>query len=281
MSYQIPLISVVIPVYNREKSIKQCINSVLDQSYSNLEILVIDDLSKDNTVQIVQSINSDKVKLILSDKKIFAQGARNLGIKSAKGDWIVFLDSDDVLTEHSILLRYNIVKESPNIDFVYGDVSVDNRICQFKNMNNKSNQEIKLYILKELCLCPFSVIMARKKSIEQIGYLDEKYLAWQDDSFVLSFIIGGFNIKHCENIVAKMYISDNSISLNFKNRLQGVSRIVSIYKEEIINTHGKYRYFLWKLRILLNKIKVSAKKNNLIIKLLENFLSTQFEHIWG
>jgi len=275
---KLPIISVVIPMCNREYSILRCVNSVLTQSYSNIEVLVVDDISTDNSVSIVNSINDSRLRVIVSDKKVYAQGARNIGIKNAKGDWIVFLDSDDELTTDSILNRYEILEMYPDTDMIYGNVIAG----QYKNFNNNTQSEIRKNVFKELSLCCFIVIMVRKTCIEKIGYLDEKYKAWQDDSLVLSLIKNNFKLKHCGKIVAKINVSDNQISLNSEYLFQAVTRIVYMYRKEIIETNGYYRYFLWKLRILLNYLK--TKKNTpvirIFIKVLRKYLNTQFEHLF-
>jgi glycosyltransferase involved in cell wall biosynthesis len=277
---EFPLISVIIPMYNRERSIVRCVNSVLSQSYTNLEILVVDDASTDNSVSIVNSVKDKRLRVLTSDIKIFAQGARNLGVKNAKGNWIVFLDSDDELTQDSILNRYRVLKKYPDADFIYGDIV--NIEC-FKNLNTATQQEFQKYIFRELSLCAFSEIMVKKSCIEKIGYLDEKYKAWQDDSFVVSSIKKGFILKHSGGNVSKHHSDDNQITSNYKNLYQGVSRIVNTYKNDIIQTNGYYRYFLWQLRILLNYLgtKKNTRINRLIKSCLRKFLLTKFEHIFG
>jgi glycosyltransferase involved in cell wall biosynthesis len=266
-------------MYNRQNTIERCVNSVLSQSYTNIEVLVIDDTSTDNSVAIVNSIKDGRVRLIVSDKKVYAQGARNLGIRNARGNWIVFLDSDDKLTTDSILNRYNTLERYPDIDFIYGDPMN----VHFNNLNNETIEEFTKYIFKELCLCAFSEMMVKKSSLEKVGFLDEKYKAWQDDSLVISFVKEGFTLRHCECIVAEHFSSDNQITSSYKNKLQGVSRIVSIYKQEIIATNGYFRYFLWQLRILLNYLETKENTyfNRKMKNLLRKYLLTKFEHIWG
>lgn len=93
------LLSVIIPVYNSEKTLFNCINSVLSQNFSNFEIIVIDDGSTDNSFKIVEQFNSDKIKYI----KIKNHGvayARNLGIKISCGKYLTFIDSDDYINEN-------------------------------------------------------------------------------------------------------------------------------------------------------------------------------------
>ena len=88
-------ISVIIPVYNREKTIKYCLDSVLTQTYKNLEVILVDDCSTDNSINIINSYNDSRIKLFTLDKNSGAQYCRNFGIKKASYDWIAFLDSDD------------------------------------------------------------------------------------------------------------------------------------------------------------------------------------------
>lgn len=277
LDYDQPLISVVIPMYNRKKTIERCLNSVLNQSYKNLEVILVDDCSTDGTIDYISNVHDQRIRLIQLEINSGAQIARNTGIKNANGEWIVFLDSDDELTKDSISCRYNMLKKNSDVDLIYGDI-VDG---QFKNVNSMSNIELRKYIFKELCLCPFSVIMARKNCIEKVGYLDEKYLAWQDDSFIISFVKNNFRLMHCETVVAKMQPSDNQISSNFKNKLQGIKRLVFMHKNDILETNGKIRYLLWKLRILLDVLETKNVVYKIPKKILRKILSIFFEHIWG
>lgn len=91
------LISVVIPVYKAEKSIESCLNSVLRQTYSNLEILVVLLESEDNTKEILNSYHDNRLKIILQTEKNGPGGARNIGIDYASGQWLGFLEADDTI----------------------------------------------------------------------------------------------------------------------------------------------------------------------------------------
>ena len=91
------LVSVVIPAYNRGKFIKRALQSVLAQTYSNLEVVVVDDGWKGGIVRQVQeeARHDSRVRLIQHKQQKGAQAARNAGLRAARGEWIVFLDSDD------------------------------------------------------------------------------------------------------------------------------------------------------------------------------------------
>lgn len=97
-----PLVSVIMPCYNAEKNIQESIQSVLEQEYDNLELIIIDDNSTDNTRSILNKIDDPRVYIILSDENHGAGYSRNKGIESAKGRFIAFLDSDDIWLKNKL-----------------------------------------------------------------------------------------------------------------------------------------------------------------------------------
>ena len=123
-----PLISIIIPVYNSEKYLKECLDSVINQTYNNLEIIVVNDGSTDNSLQIIQSYKDNRIKLINKENG-GVSSARNVGLKQATGEYIMFVDSDDCLTNNSVVEE---LISNNNCDVVrYGYIT------------NKSNRLIK------------------------------------------------------------------------------------------------------------------------------------------
>lgn len=127
-----PLISVIIPTFNSENFIRQTILSVLNQTYKNLEIIIVDDGSKDQTVSIINLFVQKDKRL-----KIFQTGPsgrpsvpRNKGVEKATGEYIAFLDSDDLWTKTKISRQVKVLEENPEIIFTYsmsitfGDVNI-------------------------------------------------------------------------------------------------------------------------------------------------------------
>lgn len=121
MNYTNPLVTVIIPAYNTEKYINKCLMSVLHQTHGNIEVIVVDDGSQDALYKVVEKyvVMDDRVELIRQDNK-GAAGARNTGLKKAKGDYIFFLDSDDWIETNTIEL---LVKkaQTQNSDIVMPD----------------------------------------------------------------------------------------------------------------------------------------------------------------
>ena len=111
------LISVIIPLYNKESSIAQTLQSVFSQDYSDFEIVVVDDGSTDNSVEIVEAMNDPRIRLIKQ-----ANGgpskARNTGVKYAKGDWIVMLDADDELLPNALNTFLITILNHPEVDII-------------------------------------------------------------------------------------------------------------------------------------------------------------------
>lgn len=116
------LVSIVIPVYNSEKYLSECIDSILSQRYSNIEILIIDDESKDNSMQICREYEaSDKRIKILHQKNGGIGKARNTGLKNAVGEYIMFVDSDDFFPDNNVIYDLVYAAEKTGGDIICGN----------------------------------------------------------------------------------------------------------------------------------------------------------------
>ena len=113
--------SIIMPAHNAEKEIEEAIKSVISQDYDNYEFIIIDDLSTDNTYEIAKKyeLENPKIKLIRHTENKKAGGARNTGIKAADGNYILFLDSDDLLADKDVLKRLNNTIGNSTPDIVY------------------------------------------------------------------------------------------------------------------------------------------------------------------
>lgn len=113
-----PLISIIIPVYNVEKYLERCIESVIAQTYSNIEILLINDGSLDNSLEICHRFEKKDHRIVCFDKKNGGLGdARNYGVTRARSEWIIFVDSDDYVSKHYVMNLWNL-KKRYDADFV-------------------------------------------------------------------------------------------------------------------------------------------------------------------
>ena len=132
-----PLISIIIPVYNSEKYLNECICSCIEQTYDNIEIVLVDDGSLDNSLEICKSygMKDSRVKTI-HQPNAGVSAARNTGLRNAKGDYIFFLDSDDEIYSNSIelLLKDMIKYEADIVSGVYSTVdNLGNEKCRYND----------------------------------------------------------------------------------------------------------------------------------------------------
>ena len=103
-----PLVTVLMTVYNGEKFLSQAIDSVLRQTYSEFELLIIDDCSNDNSVNVIKSYNDKRIELVINENNLGQSRALNIGIKLAKGKYIARLDQDDLYHKNNIQFLFVI-----------------------------------------------------------------------------------------------------------------------------------------------------------------------------
>lgn len=112
------LFSIIIPNYNSSKWINKCIDSVLSQLYQNYELIIVDDMSTDNSVDLIKQYNDPRIKLIELDHKAYNGGTRNIGVENAKGEYILFIDCDDWIHSNMSLFEIAKVIQQTNADLI-------------------------------------------------------------------------------------------------------------------------------------------------------------------
>lgn len=117
------LVSIIMPSYNASKFIEASINSILKQTYENWELIIVDDCSSDNTVELINSINDSRIRLYKNEKNSGAAISRNKALREAKGRWIAFLDSDDVWLPEKLEKQLNFMKKN-DYAFTYTDYRI-------------------------------------------------------------------------------------------------------------------------------------------------------------
>lgn len=175
-------VSVIVTCYNKAKFIKETISSVLRQTANDWELIIVDDASTDDSVSIVKELAEDKrVKLIVNGSNKGANFSRNLGLKLAVGQYIVFLDGDDILTNNCLERRMNIAQNSPGYDFYIFDMGVFNdQIGDDKRVwRPKSKDPLKDFLIHKL---PWAIMQPlwNRDFLLQINGFDEDFSRLQD-----------------------------------------------------------------------------------------------------
>jgi glycosyltransferase involved in cell wall biosynthesis len=208
-----PLISVLIPTYNRAKYIKQAIDSVTAQDYRPLEIIVVDDGSRDSTKEIVKKYDKNIVKYFYQKNKGIS-GARNACLAKAKGEYIAWLDSDDYYLPGKLTAQMNYMRKHSDCEIVFTEYK------NFLENEEVKNNKIAMDIVRrekeaEYKTCLASSL-AKKLFYEKVGKFPEKYKTAEDD-FILNT---AESLKiNLSNFINKIFYkrrihNDNSLILN-------------------------------------------------------------------
>ena len=199
-------VSVIMPMYNGAQNIKRAINSVLNQDYPNIEVIVVDDASKDNSVEIVESIKDGRVKLLRHEVNKNGSAARNTGIRASKGEYIAFLDDDDVWfpTKISKQLEYLHSKDGGEWKGVVSSFCIEKKGKRKDIILKKEGDLTKEVLLMEVSMSVGSNLLIHRDVIEKIGYFDEKYLRHQDLEFLLRYL-REFKLAVCSDVHVKRF----------------------------------------------------------------------------
>lgn len=191
-----PLISVILPVYNRANWVARAIDSVLSQTYQNIELLVIDDGSTDDTPQVLESYGS-RLR-VLKQAHAGAEAARNLGLENARGEFIAFIDSDDLWYADRLsrqLLCFNRVE----VGLVFGNAAlVDYRQTPPRHLKRTFFDNVRpsrgrvMEVFERGCFVPCSSVLVRRRCIAETGgfttgHVAADYLKWLEISASYEF----------------------------------------------------------------------------------------------
>ena len=126
------LVSVIMPCYNYGRFLRESVESVLSQTYADIELIVVDDGSTDNTQFVLESINDPRLRNIRIDNSGVST-ARNTGLDAARGDFIAFIDADDIWMKDKLKRQMDLVKDHPSVGLVFSDFARFNESGEFKN----------------------------------------------------------------------------------------------------------------------------------------------------
>lgn len=264
-------ISIIIPLYNKEHCITDTINSVLKQSYSNFELVIIDDGSTDKSVEIVSSIIDNRIKLI-TQLNSGASIARNNGARIASSKYLLFLDADDIILPNALNSIVNLAHKYPNKQVYTG-----NYITQRK----RKSKIACMYLNECEIINPFKEIYHKRWNIRLGSFIVEKELFFEIGGFSTDIIIGEDTyftnklIEACNPVYTPLImmiykIEHNSLS---RKKIRFEKHIENFYT---LNSANKYQQLIEK-RILFKHIfrGVLSKEPEFSLKLLKK----HFVHI--
>lgn len=213
-------VSILIPMYNAEKYISETINSCIYQTYNNIEIIIVDDGSSDNSYKIAEEYAKvDPTIFLYKQVNSGAPAARNLAFEKSSGEYIVFLDSDDVLDKNKILQQMNDARTHGKYNlysgrFMYFSDNINNAVYKAASINR--NFELARNWLTESwrtgVMGGTPIWMAHRDLITIAGPWNEKLTKNQDGEFFCRVVLNCKSIIYNENAIVYCRVNNNSLS---------------------------------------------------------------------
>jgi glycosyltransferase involved in cell wall biosynthesis len=229
-----PLISVIIPTYNREKLVGEAIASILTQRLQDFEILVIDDGSTDSTLKVLSQLRYP-IKVLKSNRNGPAK-ARNIGIQEARGDYIAFLDSDDLWEPNKLQRQLTYLRRFKHIPFVYTNV----RFREKNQIKRKTLFDDVVPLRKHLlpalvsgdAICT-STVMIKKQIFDEVGLFDER-LKIHEDQDLWNRISSRYTLGHINEplCIMRLDTAENRLlaSDNIAHYISESKKYLDIYR---------------------------------------------------
>ncbi|MCJ7647562.1 MAG: glycosyltransferase [Candidatus Lokiarchaeota archaeon] len=286
------LVSVITPTYNRGEVFKETIQSVLNQTYHNFEYIIVDDGSTDNTKEIVQSFHDKRIKYINQQHVGTPASGRNTGIKNAKGEFIAFLDSDDIWFPQKLEIQLKEFQKNADILIVATNGIIiplrpyrnylsikKNLVVSFRDLIvNKKNPIIN------------STVLIKRTAIEAIGLIDEEpsIRALEDYDYWLRVL------KYCDNsilVLAQLLVKYRVHSSGITTDMFTNSNFFKKLYERLVYVHGKYEEYdpellnikiresLYRFRVFKTKESLFQRKVNINYVLNDKFLKI-YDRLW-
>ena len=231
-------VSIVLPTYNRAHLIGRAIQSILEQTYMDFELLIIDDGSTDDTEKVVKACKDERVQYYKIEQNCGPAHARNIGIIHAKSKYIAFHDSDDVWYRHKLEKQMAVLRQaSEPVGLVYG-------CCKYHGLAGETDyfprREIELekkrgFIYPKLLeenLIGMPSLLIRKECVEKAGFFHEGFQSLEDYEWILR-LGKWYQAEYIDDIIVDVYAQEESVNRNLSANFSARCTLIGMYKEEM------------------------------------------------
>lgn len=232
-----PKISIILPTYNRAHLIIESIESVSKQTYSNWELLVLDDQSTDNTAELIAAIKDERVILYRTIKRLGITGTRNEGLRKAKGDLVAFIDSDDLWATDKLQKQIDALDQYPEAGFCFtGGYNFrklnEPREFYYKQKEGSRYGDLFLSFFKAEIAASTPSFIFHKKYLEQIGFFNETK-SFADIDFILRLALVSKGIVLYEPLFYRRLHDSNISNKEWEKGSQEGIELVRSYKKNL------------------------------------------------
>ena len=276
------MISVIVPVFNREKLLTATLQSVREQSLQSWECIIVDDGSTDNSLALIRSFCEQDRRFKLLQREREPKGAptcRNIGWQNAKNDYIVFLDSDDLLAPWALEERFIFFEENKTCDYILSPAMEFSKTNNkhFKYRSNIGCREPLMEFLSFQSVWQTSCPTWKKSALETINGWDEEAMSWQDGELHIRALIKNITFKWSTEIPDIFLRIDRDMhKITHERNYKKITNNVIIFKkillkldkenQKIFNKHIE----IWFYRLVENANKIESKKLHELSKQLSN-----------
>ena len=229
-----PLVSVILPVYNSEKYIEKTLISIFNQTYTNFEIIVIDDGSIDNSRKIVEQY-LDKISYYFQ-LNTGVSSARNKGIKHSRGELIAFIDSDDMWYPQKLEHQVNVYLKEPQVSIIYTECDKAKNFNGYLPIEKAKTEAVKVEFI-DIFKMPYlkpTTVMVPMKTIEKFGVFDTNLPTAEDVDFFLRCSYGEI-VLYIPQVLVFMLDDDDSLGNSMRSYTDNINVV-----NDFINKHPDF-----------------------------------------
>ena len=268
-----PVVSIIIPNFNKATFIAESIRSVLEQDFEDWEAIIVDDGSTDNSVEIINNLVSNDPRLKLFQRNRLPKGGstcRNIGIENARGDYLFFFDSDDLMTKDCIGERVNLMQDNTTLDFAVFPVGTFYKAIGDSTMvwRTKKGDHLKQFLRHDLPWHTMSPIWRTPFVKNKLNGFDESFPRLQDVEFhTRALLQKGLEYKIVHNTTPKCFYridherTKQSQAQGLQTMYQGVKKYIQTFKEKVDDPKIK-RKLRGTLFSFLNQLNYSLKSKS-------------------
>ena len=250
-----PIVSVVIPTHNRAHLLWRAIRSVQRQTFPDLEIIVVDDCSSDNTSEVMRTLDARQTKYIRHTERRGGSAARNTGIETAKGEYIAFLDDDDEWLPDKLCRQISVFQRERGLGMVYSGYS---------EINDHDKRTVRVYhprgsgciykdVLRSNCIGTTSTAVLKTECLRTLGGFDVSLPASQDWDLWIR-VAREYQVDHVADSLVRVFLHDVRISYDYDAKIEGRRKVLrKVFREienspEILSYHHFFigRLYLYK-----------------------------------
>ena len=228
-------VSVIIPTYNRAEKLHKSISSVLAQTYTDFELLIIDDGSTDHTDEVVNSFADTRIRYVKMPQNGGASAARNEGIRLAEGTWVAFHDSDDVWRPEKLERQMEYAECRTDFCAVYCSYLMykDEEIFRVPNDTWDGELEGDLFVpLLKRNSIGAPTLLVKKSILEEIGGFDTSFKSLEDWELALR-IAEKYRIGYVPEVLVEAYMSAGGVSSNVGAYYEARCKMISLYRRQL------------------------------------------------